>query len=163
MYRIRPATIADIDVLVGHRLAMFRDMGIDIDADALAAAFRAWLHALMPSRTYRAWLVETDGAGGAIVAGGGMTLLPWPPGPRSMADRMAFVYNVYTDRDHRRRGLGKMVMDAIHAHCREEGIAFVALNASRDGHRMYEAMGYVAAPNPMMFFPLSRYNPSAQA
>ena len=161
MYRIRPATLSDVDVLVGHRLAMFHDMGVEFDADTLAAAFRAWLLALMPPRTYRAWLVEI--AEGAVVAGGGMTILPWPPGPRSTADRMAFVYNVYTDRDHRRRGLGQMVMDAIHAHCRDEGIAFVALNASKDGLPMYEAMGYTSAPNPMMFFPLSRYNPSAQA
>ena len=32
-YRIRPATLADVDVLVHHRVAMFTDMGRPIDAD----------------------------------------------------------------------------------------------------------------------------------
>jgi hypothetical protein len=43
-------------------------------------------------------------------------------------------------------------MEAIHACCRDEGIAFVALNASLDGRPMYEAMGYAVSPSPMMFF-----------
>jgi GNAT superfamily N-acetyltransferase len=150
VYRVRPATIADADVLVRHRLAMFEEMGIPLDADGLTSAFRTWLQAQMPAGVYRAWLVE--GADGRIVAGGGMTILPWPPGPRSFHDRLAFVYNVYTEPDHRRRGLGRLVMDTIHGCCREEGIALVALNASRDGLPMYEAMGYAVSPSPMMFF-----------
>ena len=157
-YSIRPATLADVDVLVHHRIAMFEDMGVTLDVPALTAAFRAWLQRLMPEGSYRAWLVET--ADGRAVAGGGMTVLPWPPGPRSMHDRLAFVYNVYTEPDHRRRGLGRLVMDAIHGCCRADGIALVALNASRDGLPMYEAMGYGVSPSPMMFFPVVRYNSS---
>ena len=153
-YRVRQATLADIDVLIHHRIAMFEDMGIILDVDALSAAFRAWLQNLMPGGTYRAWLIETPA--GEVVAGGGMTVLPWPPGPRSMHDRLAFVYNVYTERGHRRRGLGRLIMDTIHSCCRDEGIAFVALNASRDGLPMYEAMGYGVSPSPMMFFPVVR-------
>ena len=70
---------------------------------------------MMPAGTYRAWLVEDEGA--AIVAGGGITILPWPPGPRYPGDRIAFVFNVYTEPAHRRRGIGRLVMDAIHAWC----------------------------------------------
>ena len=145
--------MGDIDILIRHRIAMFQDMAIDVDAGALSDAFRVWLEQMMPNGTYRAWLVET--ADGAVVAGGGMTVLPWPPGPRTFGDRLAFVYNVYTERAHRRRGLGRLVMETIHTSCRDAGIPFVALNASRDGLPMYEAMGYGAAPNPMMFFPVS--------
>src|SRR4051812_33804674 len=148
-YRVRPATIADTDVLVHQRVAMFEDMGVPVDHDGLSAAFRTWLQAQMPSGVYRAWLVE--GPDGRSVAGGGMSVLPWPPGPRSIHDRIAFVYNVYTEPEHRRRGLGRLVMETMHACCREEAIAFVALNASRDGLPMYEAMGYAASPSPMMF------------
>ena len=45
-----------------------------------------------------------------------------------------------------------MVMDAIHAWCREAGVTSLALNASRDGRRLYEAIGYKESPSPMMFF-----------
>jgi GNAT superfamily N-acetyltransferase len=156
-----------VDVLVHHRVGMFTDMGVPMDVAALETAFRAWLSAMMPLATYRAWLVEThldqgdaaQGAGGVspvVVAGGGITILPWPPGPRYMGDRLAFVYNVYTEPDHRRRGLARLIMETIHGWCRETGVASVALNASRDGQPLYESMGYAESPSPMMFLPMAK-------
>ena len=79
-YRTRRATLGDLDALVHHRIAMFTDMGIAVDAPALDAAFRAWLHATMPGGEYVAWVTET--ATGEIVAGGGISLLRWPAGRR---------------------------------------------------------------------------------
>jgi GNAT superfamily N-acetyltransferase len=162
-YHVRPATLADVDVLVHHRVGMFTDMGVPMDVAALETAFRAWLVETMPPGTYRAWLVEaradaaTPGATGrsdGVVAGGGITVLPWPPGPTYHGDRLAFVYNVYTEPGHRRRGLARLIMDTIHAWCREAGVASVALNASRDGLPLYESMGYAESPAPMMFLPM---------
>ena len=150
-YRTRPATLEDLDALVHHRIAMFQDMGLTFDAEALAGQFRPWLLDMMPKGLYRAWVVD---AGSRVVSGGGITILPWPPGPRYFSGRLAFVYNVYTEPDHRRRGLGRMVMEAIHAWCREERIGSLALNASRFGQSMYESLGYVVTPSPMMFFAL---------
>jgi GNAT superfamily N-acetyltransferase len=178
-YRIRPATLDDIEVLVHHRFAMFSDMGVPLDAAALAPAFAQWLRKMMPSGTYRAWLVESTSApseppraeprpsihtspriGGdshtlataaTVVAGGGATILPWPPGPRYLGGSLAFVYNVYTEPAHRRQGLARRVMGAIHDWCRENGITSLALNASEDGQPLYESLGYVITPRPMMF------------
>lgn len=160
-YHIRAASLADADALVRHRIGMFSDMGIAVDAAALEAAFRAWLSALMPAGTYRAWLVET--AAGEVVAGGGITVVPWPPGPRYLGNRLAYVYNVYTEPAHRRRGLARRLMETIHGWCRDAGITSTALNASADGRPLYETLGYQVAPNPMMFFSIAGYNPPAQA
>ena len=46
-------------------------------------------------------------------------------------------------------------MDAIHGWCRGAGISSVALNASRDGLPLYQAMGYAESPHPMMFLSLA--------
>ena len=150
-YHVREATLRDVDTLVRQRLAMFADMGRSFDAHAVDAAFRAWLGQTLPSGVYHAWLVEVVETG-AIVAGGGASILPWPPGPSYMIDRLAFVYNVYVDRDHRRRGLARLVMHAIHAFCRANGIKSVALNASAEGLPLYRSLGYQVTANPMMFF-----------
>jgi GNAT superfamily N-acetyltransferase len=98
-----------------------------------------------------------------VAAGGGITISPWPPGPRYAGDRLAFVYNVYTEPAHRRRGLARRVMETIHDWCRDAGITSVALNASRDGKPLYESMGYAESSSPMMFLPIVRYNSSAQS
>ena len=149
-YRIRLATLDDLDALVHHRVAMFTDMGVAVDVPALDAAFRAWLHTTLPAGEYVAWVSET--AAGEIVAGGGISLLRWPPGPRPAAgDRLAFVYNVYTEPAHRKRGLARSLMEAIHAWCTDRGIAAMALNAAADARHLYESLGYFEAPSPMMF------------
>ena len=155
-YRVRPATLDDADALVHHRLGMFIDMGTAIDAPDVERAFRAWLAEMMPAGVYHAWVVERDvpaeaGTHVHIVAGGGITVLPWPPGPYYVGGRIAFVYNVYTDRPHRRRGLARLLMDTIHTWCRDHGIRLVGLNASADGRPLYEALGYKPAAAPMMF------------
>jgi GNAT superfamily N-acetyltransferase len=148
-YLVRPATLADADVLVRHRVGMFTDMGIVMDVPAIETAFRAWLTEMMPPGIYRAWVVETGDR--QVVGGGGITVLPWPPGPQYVGGRLAFVYNVYTDTAHRRRGLARVVMDAIHAWCREAGVMSIALNASHDGLPLYHSLGYVESSSPMMF------------
>ena len=154
VYRVRPATFADADILVQQRIGMFTDMQVPMDAAALDVAFRAWLAEMMDAGTYRAWLAETSD--GRAAGGGGITIIPWPPGPQYPGNRLAFVYNVFTERAHRRRGLARLIMDTIHDWCRAEGITSVALNASRDGKPLYESMGYRESPSPMMFLPIVR-------
>ena len=147
-YHVRSATVSDIDVLVRHRLGMFAEMGTSV-ADGVAGAFRQWLEQMLPAEAYKAWLVHTDD--GHVVAGGGLTILPWPPGPSSVASRVAFVYNVYTEPEHRHRGLARTLMMHIHDWGRENGVGVVMLNASQAGSPLYESMGYRSTVSPMMF------------
>jgi GNAT superfamily N-acetyltransferase len=151
-YRLRAATLDDVDALVHHRFAMFTDMGITLNEAVLEPAFRAWLARLMPDGIYRAWLAETEA--GVVVAGAGMTIIPWPPGPRDPGDRVGFVYNVYTEPAHRGRGLARRIMTEIHDWCRQDGITSLALNASQAGEPLYASMGYMVTTSPMMFFAL---------
>lgn len=151
-YPIRRASVADIDTVVHHRVAMFTDMGTRFDAEATARTFRRWVEDAIASELYRGWLV--DGSGDAVVAGAGITVVPWPPGPRDTSGRMAFVYNVYTEPEDRGRGLGRRLMNEIHAWCKSDGIRIVGLAASQFGRPMYEGLGYRLPPNPYMFLAL---------
>src|SRR5262249_43166825 len=133
---VREATLDDLDALVAHRIGMFTDMAVPLDEAMLRTAFAQWLRQTMPSGSYRGWIVEEAGR---VVAGGGATIIPWPPGPSYPGEKLAFVYNVYVEPTHRRRGLARLVMDTIHRWCRDHGVASVALNASRDGQPLYES------------------------
>lgn len=150
---VREATLADADVLVRHRTGMFSDMGVPEDpVHPYGPQFRAWLQTVMPAGLYRAWILESDA--GEAIAGGAITVIPWPPGPQYAGGRVAFVYNVYTEPAHRKKGHARTVMLAIHAWCREAGISSLALNASQFGQRLYESMGYRVPASPMMFLRL---------
>ena len=161
-YTVRQATLADADVLVAHRAAMFADMGVAHDP-ALEERFRTWLVQMMPSGVYRAWLAQLADPGarphsgdsrGDIIGGGGITIIPWPPGPQYTGGKLAFVYNVYTEPHYRGRGIGRTVMETIHGWCRENGISSIALNASEFGRPLYDALGYRLSPSPTMFLAL---------
>lgn len=153
-YSIRPATIADIPHIVAHREGMFRDMGTKADLPAMATAFARWLATAMPAGDYRSWLASTPG--GEVVAGAGLVVFAWPPGPMAMDGRCACVFNVYTHPTHRRNGLARKLVEAIHDWSRAQGIERVILNASRDGLPIYKAMGYVEVEQPMMLKGLRR-------
>lgn len=147
-YTIRPATSADIPDIVRHREQMFRDMGIPAAFEAMATATAVWLAGAIPNGDYRGWVAVT--AEGTVAGGGGLIVIPWPPGPFSMDPRCGFIFNVYTDPTHRQQGLGRRLMAAMHDWCRGQGIERVVLNASSFGYPLYASMGYVAASEPMM-------------
>lgn len=147
-YTIRAATIADIPRIVEHREQMFRDMGIPAEFEDMAAALELWLRHAIPAKTYLGWIAVA--AGGEIAGGGGLIVIPWPPGPMTMDPRCGFIFNVYTGPSHRKQGLGRRLMDAMHDWCRAEGIERVVLNASTFGRPLYESMGYVVTDEPMM-------------
>jgi GNAT superfamily N-acetyltransferase len=153
-YTIRPATLTDIPHVIQHRESMFREMGIPAIFDEMAVAMQAWLREAIPAKTYQGW-VAVSGEG-VVVAGAGLIVIPWPPGPISMDPRCGFVFNVYTEPPHRQQGLARRLMDAIHEWCRAEGLERMVLNASTFGKPLYETMGYVATNEPMMRMRITR-------
>jgi GNAT superfamily N-acetyltransferase len=138
-YDIRPATPADISVIVRHRRAMFEELGSVRDLDTVSRAFAEWL----PSRlgtTYFHWVAD-DGT--RLVAGAGVLLLDWPPSPRDPRGGLGFVYNVYVDDEHRRRGIARALIEAIHQWAQARGLGALALHASEAGRPLYETLGYL--------------------
>lgn len=140
-YAIREATPADLPIILHHRRQMFLDMGY-ADATALEAMQKTTEPLLargMAEGFYRGWLVE-DRQG--VVAGGGVFLAEWPSHPRGVQRERVEIVNIYTEPEHRRRGLARRVMETILAWCRAEGFATVVLHASKDGRTLYESLGF---------------------
>src|SRR5690348_5770592 len=105
MDQIREATPADIPHILHHRSAMFRDMG-HLDEEAhrrMLAAAEAFLRDAMPRGRYRAWLALSDA--GQVIAGAGVNVVDWPGSMEDPAPRRAWILNVYTEPEFRRRGV----------------------------------------------------------
>jgi GNAT superfamily N-acetyltransferase len=141
-YSLREATLADAPTLTRQRWSMFAELG---DATAgeradIEAAIGRYLAEAMPAGSFRAWLVEADGA---PVAGGGVQLRPLVPRPGyTRGEPEAIVLSVWTDPAHRRRGLARRVVAAILEWCRANGVGRVCLHASVDGRALYEELGF---------------------
>jgi GNAT superfamily N-acetyltransferase len=141
-YTVRRAAVGDAAMIATHRASMFRDMDelCDPDYERFRAATTAWIAERVASGEYIGWLVEHESR---VVAGGGVLLRDLWPTPRNCrAGRLAHVGSMYTEPEHRRRGLARVVMHAILEWCAENVIDVVELRASRAGQPLYEQLGF---------------------
>jgi ribosomal protein S18 acetylase RimI-like enzyme len=140
----RPATAADLDVLVRHRVRMFAEIGFTSDDGfaGLAAASRAWFGEALAGGRYLGWLVARAGPPSEIVAGSGMLLHEWPPGIRDLGTTRAYVLNVYTEPQHRGHGLATLLTRTSVEEARNRGIRVVTLHASDEGMPIYRRLGF---------------------
>lgn len=141
-YQIRPATPHDLEAILRHRRRMFEDMG-HADPAAVAAMLASSTPLLQRGLTngsYRGWLVEAPGHG--IVAGGGVIVLEYQSHPRDPRPQRAWVVNMFTEPEHRHRGLARRLMATIIDWCRAEGMRSLYLHASDDGRPLYEQIGF---------------------
>jgi len=110
--------------------------------DAMSAAFEPWLIARLRAGEYLAWFAVTSD--GSVAAGLGLWLMDWPPHMVGPGARRGNILNVYTSKEHRRRGLARQLMQIALDWCREHSIHVVILHASREGRPLYEALGFRA-------------------
>jgi len=143
--RIRLATRNDAEVIAGHRLSMFADMGTlptGADVEALRRATAAYLRDTIGSE-YFGWLACADDD---VVGGCGMQLrriVPRFSRGGAVIDVEGIILNVYTDAAWRRRGVAEELMRACLAWARERGVERIVLHASPEGRRLYEKLGFV--------------------
>ena len=137
--RIRPATAEDLETIVCHRIAMFRDMGYpNAVLGSIEQVSRPLLRDALTNRVYYGVLAECDGA--AIVGGGGVLVVPWP----GTQPHRAWIQNVYVAPEFRRRGIAREIMSMLIDWCRAQGFQSVNLHASSDGRPLYEQLGFEA-------------------
>lgn len=141
-FTIRQAALADAPVIVTHRRRMFEDMGRNDKAilDAQDVSFAVWLRERLENGRYHGWLAED--AAGRVVAGAGVWLLDWPPGPSGLGLYRGYILNVYTEPAARRRGLARRLVQACVAWCQAQDISVISLHASDQGRSVYAALGF---------------------
>jgi GNAT superfamily N-acetyltransferase len=105
--------------------------------------FRRWWTSHGAHR--RAWLARPDLDGADLAPVVGMVnaaVFERMPRPGRPAGRWAYVANVWVDPDHRRRGVGSLLMASALEWCREERMDRVVLNPSAMSVPMYRALGF---------------------
>lgn len=143
-YTIRPVGAGELELVLRHRVEMFRDMGYDSEAELerIRSLSEPFFADALISGTYLAWVAQDDA--GEAVAGTGVLLLPYQPGPNDTKAQRAFIINVYTHPAHRRHGLARQLMNKAVDWCRDAGFAIVSLHASNEGRPLYESLGFQA-------------------
>ncbi len=144
--RIREATDDDLDAVAALRLqflAEHRGIGVAQLPAEFATTTRAFLRRHLESRTSRSWLAEHDGA---VVGGVTMLMLDLPPRPEDASGREGYLINMFVVPAHRRRGVGRELLDECRRSAEQLGLRRLQLHATDDGRSLYERAGFTKNP-----------------
>ncbi len=141
-YRTRFATPDDAPVLAGMRRRMFISMGKPDDErmQLVVAAFIEWVADAIRRGIYIGWVVETKEQ--EPIANAGLLLLEWPPNLRDLGVIRGYILNVWTNPEHRRKGIARGLMEIVMSEARRRRIRVLALHASDEGRQIYEKLGF---------------------
>jgi GNAT superfamily N-acetyltransferase len=122
---------------------MFVEMGTDAAVLDLASdSFAVWLAPRLADGRYFGTIAEDAGV---VVAGMGLSMYDWPPGPLHPAsDQRALVSNVFVEPEYRGRGIATELMRRAEMELKRRGVAFAMLTASVAGRPVYEKLGWKA-------------------
>ena len=136
------ATVADIGSLVRLRLDYLPEDFGEITAeqeDALVAQIAPYLRWHLGT-DLQVFVARDDEAG--IVACAWLLLIKKPPSPRFMHGRTGTLFNVFTVKGWRRRGIASEVMRALIDDAKVRQLDLLELNATEDGYPLYRTLGF---------------------
>jgi GNAT superfamily N-acetyltransferase len=145
MISIRPVRPEDMAVVCVHRRRMFAESGVaETTLDAMQDPFAVWLAPRLEDGSYFGFMAEEDGV---VVAGVGLRLIEWPPGPlHPNSDLRGYVLNVFVEPEYRGRGIASQLMTRGDEEFLRRGVVYEMLHATEMGKPIYERLGWVAGP-----------------
>jgi GNAT superfamily N-acetyltransferase len=140
-WTIRPVVMEDIPDLVDLRREMFEAMGWTDSAalDRMSAASTEYFHEHVPTGAFRAWIAEAEGRPIAAI---GLVVHSIPPSPDRVVGKEAYIMNLVTLPEHRRRGIAGALLGRVIEACRREGIPIASLHATEAGRGIYKRLGF---------------------
>lgn len=148
MAAIRRAGIGDTEQIVALRMAFLREEQPDaVENEAeIAELTRRYVADKLPKGEFVVWLAEEDGR---VVGTGGLVFFHRPPTFHCKSELHAYVLNMYTTPEERRRGIATAVLQQIVEYVRTTPAARISLNTTDEGRSVYERFGFSASEDAM--------------
>ena len=145
----RRAGSHDRELLTRLRLEVLRaanGLEEDVDLSRTELESRRYYETCFPEDSHAAWLVF-DGA--EVVGTGAVSFSKVMPTYHNPSGKKAYIMNMYTRPDYRRRGIARRVLELLTAEAEMRQIDAVTLEATAAGRPLYEAFGFTAMRDEM--------------
>ena len=139
--QISQATLADIPLLVQLRLDFLSELRTftTTKRDFLASSLAQYYTRHLALGDFAALLMREDAA---VVACAFIAFHDYPPTDLAPLSRRAYVSNVFTHNAFRRQGYAKCLLEELILFCRQSGACELRLEATPEGTRLYESLGF---------------------
>lgn len=149
MFVYKKTTIKDIDVLTRTRILVLRaanNLSADTNMSEMQKqSYECYLKALK-NNTHIAYLVFNENS---IVGSGGISFFQVMPTYHNPSGYKAYIMNMYTHPDYRRRGIAYKMLDILVNEAKSKGINAISLETTEMGRPVYEKYGFVQMKNEM--------------
>ncbi len=141
-FRLRQATLKDLDSLVLQRHKMWKDIRYFTKGQYEVGdrAYRSWLNKKIRSGEVVGFLA-TDRSGKAMSVAC-VWLQEGAPRPGNPKAIRPYVFSVFTEKSVRRKGLASQVMKEAMKWCKIKGYSRMWLHASEQGRAVYQKLGW---------------------
>ncbi|MFX0150114.1 MAG: GNAT family N-acetyltransferase [Candidatus Hodarchaeota archaeon] len=139
---IRRATLKDLKALIKYRIDLFQEMGHinDLPTEkAFKKTLERYFTEAISKNEFISWVAEFNSN---IIASSGLVILKKPPTPKNPSGREAYIMNMYTKPQWRRRGIATMLLEEIFSFLQDIKIKKMSLHATEIGKGVYEKMGF---------------------
>ena len=148
-YEYKKATIQDIEELVRTRIIVLRaanKLSDDVDMSLVEKESYDYYKRALESGEHIAYLVYDNDK---FIGAGGVSFYQVMPTYHNPSGKKAYIMNMYTSPDYRRRGIAFNTLDMLVKDAKAQGITQIALEATDMGRPLYEKYGFVKMQDEM--------------
>ncbi len=137
----RRATPEDVDPLVNLRLAFLAEVSSATGSDPiLRASLTEYFSKAIPSNGFIGFLAVAETK---IIATSGLVFHCHPPSNRNPTGREAYIMNMFTLPEYRRRGIATRLLQMLIDHARQNDCGKISMHAMPQGRSIYVNAGFV--------------------
>ena len=133
----------DIEELVKTRIIVLRaanKLSDDVDMSLVEQETYAYYKRALETGEHIAYLVYDNGT---FIGAGGVSFYQVMPTYHNPSGKKAYIMNMYTAPEYRRRGIAFHTLDLLVKAAKEQGVSQIALEATDMGRPLYEKYGFV--------------------
>ena len=141
-FKITYAKPGDLDLLVEHRLSMWRELRPEFrrKIEGSKAYTRKWIRAKLASGELVGFVARTSN--GRVAGSGCIWLREEVPRPNNPLHVVPYLMSMYTAKDFRKQGVAKEIVKRAVKWSREHDHERVVLHSSDYGRHLYEEVGF---------------------
>ncbi|MFG1445698.1 MAG: GNAT family N-acetyltransferase [Thermoplasmatales archaeon] len=136
-------TIGDLDLLVAHRLLMWKDIHPELasEIDESRAVTKNWIQSKILEGSLVSFIVKTTE--GSIAGSGCILVKEDQPRPGSKQLKFPYLMSMYTAPEFRRKGVASLIVTEAIRWSRQNNYDRISLHASKEGVQLYKKFGFI--------------------
>jgi ribosomal protein S18 acetylase RimI-like enzyme len=148
-YEYKKATIEDINELVRTRIIVLcavNKLSDDVDMSVVEKESYEYYKRALETGEHITYLVYDNGT---FIGAGGVSFYRVMPTYHNPTGKKAYIMNMYTAPEYRRKGIAIHTLDLLVKDAREQGASQITLEATEMGRSLYEKYGFVKMEDEM--------------